>query len=581
MEESLTLFRKYYPLETAKLENSVEAVNLNNYFEPRIQFGTAGLREICEIGSRYMNGITVVQMAQGLLQWHLKFSDKHEIVVGHDHRYHSIEFAALIANTFLQAGYKVFWLDQCSTPLSSFSSAHLRALAIMVTASHNPKEYNGIKIYLENGCQLVDPFDKEIAQFILDNLNIIHFDPTPSDKYHRVHDEMMQHYLSVCKDTIKCFPSTNPIDVVYTPIHGIGYEMVHEIVKSVLPSINIVTVAEQQQPNPDFPTVVFPNPEEKGALDLAIATAKSNDISIVIANDPDADRLALAEKLVDGSFKIFSGDQLGILLGSWLIKHSSGKRCCVSTVVSSKMFSEMAKANSVHAATCLTGFKWIASTSLKLSEQGYKLVLAYEEALGYMVGDFKNWSIKDKDGIRSMLVLINLVSHIYASNKTVFGYLDELYATYGYFGTSNGYVQCSDAALIKSVVNKLRHSTAIDTWDNAPYSYPTRIGGFRVVEIQDLNAGFDSTTFDKKTILPKQSSPMIQFKFAIDEETATTTYNGAWLTIRASGTEPKLKFYIEVAGNGTDLAKTKENVDKKAKELEDLVLNEWLKDIIE
>eukprot|EP00835_Amoeboradix_gromovi_P006101 NODE_660_length_5439_cov_0.338577.p2 type:complete len:572 gc:universal NODE_660_length_5439_cov_0.338577:4773-3058(-) len=569
----MDIYLKYYPTESEEFLKKVTEHNIQSYFHPRIQFGTAGLREVCEIGTRYMNGITVVQMAQGLLQWHLKSSPNREVVVGHDHRHHSLEFALLTANIFQNANYNVYWLSQCATPLVSFASSHYKSLGVMVTASHNPKEYNGIKIYLENGCQLVNPFDKQIAESILDNLEITIFDST-SNNHKNVHSELIYLYTQSVLRTIQCLPKTLPIEAVYTPIHGIGLEMLDLVVKRCLPDVSLVVVKEQELPNPDFPTVAFPNPEEQGALDLAIETANRLNIPLVIANDPDQDRLALAEKF-NGSFKMFNGDQLGIMLGYWLLKNSKGKRCVVSSVVSSKMFVEMAKSENVLAVTCLTGFKWMAATSLDLHEQGYKLVLAYEEALGYMVGDFPDWDIKDKDGVKSMVVLINLLGHIKSQRKNAFEFLDDLYQQYGYFGTSNGYITCSDKSKIKSVINKLRHVADENGWKYKDYTYPSHIGGFKVVEIQDLNEEYDSTTNDNKTKLPRQSSPMIQFKFTLEND--TIEYGGAWLTLRASGTEPKLKYYIEVAGKSKDLETTKLTVDRKSKELEALVLKEWLK----
>ena len=572
----MELYKQYYPKEYAVFEATVPKEKQLSYFEPRIQFGTAGLREICQLGTRYMNGITVIQMAQGLLRWHLEKSTKKTIVVGHDHRYYSEEFAALIANCFLNAGYKVYWLGQCATPLTSFCSAHYNSIACMVTASHNPKEYNGVKIYMENGCQLVNPYDKEISGYILKDLSIQVFDKEVKKEYSYYFEKAMDLYIKCCLETSLCLPPINELSIVYTPIHGVGFRIVQQTLSSVLPQIKVSCVQEQQVPDPDFPSVAFPNPEEVGALDLAIKTAKENNISIIIANDPDVDRLALAE-INNNIPYIFSGDQLGALLGYWLIKNSRGdKRCVVSTVVSSHLFTEMAKSFNIHTATCLTGFKWIASTCLDLDSKDYKLVLAYEEALGYMVGNFPTWSVKDKDGVRSMVVLLSLVSFIKQQNKSVLQFLDDIYTEFGYFGNCNSYISCTDPSKISLVINSIRKWSCGIKFKE--FTYPSELGPFTVTEIQDLNTGFHSTAPNQTTTLPIQSSPMLQFTFKV-KNTDHVSFTGAWMTIRASGTEPKLKYYIEVAGKGKDLNLVKKCVDEKAKEMESLVLTEWLHDL--
>eukprot|EP00834_Sanchytrium_tribonematis_P003082 NODE_110_length_18645_cov_0.794403.p1 type:complete len:598 gc:universal NODE_110_length_18645_cov_0.794403:8647-10440(+) len=562
-------FLKFYPHQTKEFLQSIEESKIQEYFEPRIQFGTAGLREICQIGTRYMNGITVVQMAQGLFKWHLSQKGKKQIVVGHDHRHHSLEFATLIANVFHHNGYKIHWLGQCATPLASFASSHFGSLAAMVTASHNPKIYNGVKIYLENGCQLVSPYDKAISKEIDNNLDIEYFDSSPK-AYSHIHDEMLQLYFESCKNTARALPEKDCLKAVYTPIHGVGYEMVDKVVKRCFNNVELLVVPTQENPDPDFPTVSFPNPEEQGALDLAMEYAESQNVDIIIANDPDADRLALGQKK-DGKWNLFSGDQLGIILGYWLLKNSSGNRAVVSTVVSSHLFSHMAECLRVKAVQCLTGFKWIAAASLELKDQGYKVILAYEEALGYMVGDFPIWDVKDKDGVRAMIVLINLLSHLETQKKSVSSLLDDIYLEFGYFGNSNGYIISNDKQKMEDCIQKLRTSESGLSYQG--WKYPEKLGDFVVTRVVDLNVEFDSSKPDFKPILTRQSSPMIQFEFKC--ESSSQEYK-AWLTIRASGTEPKLKYYIEVSSNTDTLSSTIERVDAMACHLEDLVTSEWL-----
>ncbi|KAG9092529.1 Phosphoglucomutase-3 [Ceratobasidium sp. UAMH 11750] len=305
-------------------------------------------------------------------------------------------------------------------------------------------------------------------------------------------------------------------------------------------------VKEQQKPDPDFPTVVFPNPEEKGALDLAIKTANASGSAYVFAQDPDSDRFAAAQKKPDGRWFIFSGDHLGSLFAAWTLEgyRASGrpieKLAMVASTVSSKLIGAMAAKEGFKFVESLTGFKYIGNAARTLEAEGYNVLFGYEEAIGFMLGE----EVRDKDGVSATMCFAELVSWLHARGKTATDYLDEIYTEYGYFQTSNSYFICSQPETIDKIFARLRSFNSSASTDRIS-AYPKSIGGLKITGIRDLTTGhgFDTSAPapDYTPSLPVSGGHMITFK-ASDENIAIV------LTIRTSGTEPKIKYYLEGSG---------------------------------
>lgn len=322
-------------------------------------------------------------------------------------------------------------------------------------------------------------------------------------------------------------------------MHGVGYAFVKHVMEDVLGSVHsslYVSVPIQEKPDPTFPTVSFPNPEEKGALDLAQQYANDNNCNIILANDPDADRLAVAEKGIDDKWTVFTGDQIGVMLGYWLWENIGKKdptkkyAMCASTA-SSKMLGEIAKREGFHFEATLTGFKWIGSRAYELSKkEGYEILFGYEEAIGFCCGNI----IYDKDGITALTVCVQLASYLYKHNYTLKSYLQKLYTKYGEFVSNNGYYFLPTSSITLQIFNELIDNGKFTTLLNGTIG-PYKIKSFRYLG----EPGYDSTTNDHKPTLPtSKSSPMLTIDLM----------NHCCIQFRGSGTEPKFKYYIELQG---------------------------------
>ncbi len=443
----------------------------------------------------------------------------------------------------------------------------------MVTASHNPKDDNGYKVYWENGAQIVEPHDKGISQCIMENLKPWEIpsidtlissslcpDPTEDVKvnYFRSLYECIGYRGKEQNGKVKNFP------IVYTPMHGVGKEWMRCAFEQfgIEPYIGVV---EQLEPDGDFPTVEFPNPEEgKGALRLALETAERVGSRLVIANDPDADRLAIAERHpLTGEWKIFNGNEIGILLAHWCWinyarTHKVEPSQCVvlNSTVSSKMLASLAQQEGLCYEETLTGFKWLGNKVFDLRENSNpalqkRFVFAFEEAIGYMVTDL----CLDKDGISAGVMFAELALELYSNsgNRTVLQQLDSLYEKYGYFSCRSTYFFCYDPQLMTVIFDRIRNQ--------GRYLHSLGRGQFIVKHYRDLTVGIDTRQPSRKPTLPISSSThMITFYFE----------GGATVTLRGSGTEPKLKIYLEVVGNDREL------VHQISKTLERLVADELL-----
>ncbi|KAI7898662.1 uncharacterized protein BX663DRAFT_524309 [Cokeromyces recurvatus] len=516
-----------------------------------------------EAGFSRMNDLTVLQASQGLavyIEKEVKEAKTRGIVIGHDHRHHSWDFARLTAAAFIQRGFKVwFYKELVHTPLVPYTIKKLNAAGgVMITASHNPKDDNGYKVYWENACQIIPPHDEGIASSILDNLEPWGWDYDLVSKSDLVSDPTDQGVIDAYFKEVEALcqnkednEATN-VKFVYTAMHGVGAPFAKRAFESFgLPAFT--PVEAQILPDPDFPTVAFPNPEEgKGALTLAIQTAEQVGGSIILANDPDADRLAIAEKQSDGQWIIFSGNQIGSILGAASFEKAiaSGYKpeqlAMVASTVSSKFLARMAEVEGFTFVESLTGFKWIGNTAINLESQGLNVIFSYEEAIGFTIGNI----VKDKDGVSALAFFSEWAVQLYKRGITAYQYLEELYKKYGYFVSENSYFICDDKKKISTIFDRIRFGDEKEQDAMSKYGhklhYPETIGGHKVIGVRDLTIGYDSATKDNEPTLPvSSSSEMITFRLN----------NNTVFTIRTSGTEPKIKYYSELRGESEEQAR--------------------------
>lgn len=510
------------------LDDTGRAAELQERFSASLQFGTAGLRGVMGAGPMRMNRVLVQKVSAGLGNYvasALPDSKAQGVVVGYDGRTKSRIFAEDTASILLGMGFKVYLsTTTVPTPVVAFAVNHYGAAAgVMVTASHNPPEYNGYKVYWNNGAQIIPPQDTGIAASIdavgsIADLEGADLDAArASGELVDLGDTLIATYLDGVAG-LALHPgllAKTPLTVAYTPMHGVGAPCVRAALERAgLSSLHIEP--SQEQPDGAFPTVRFPNPEEDGAMDLVFALAKKVNADLVMANDPDADRLAVALPNEEGEYKMLTGDQVGVLLADYLLSESKldDKRLVATTLVSSQMLGIMAKDLGVEYRTTLTGFKWIANTALDVrSESGARFVVGYEEALGYSVGEL----VRDKDGVSAVALFAEMAALAKSQGSSVRARLDALYRKYGVFLTKQESMVLPGAdgkAKIASIMQGLR--------DKAP----SEIGGFAVETSHDLEQGAMG--------LPA-SNVLVYF-----------LEGNRRIIVRPSGTEPKLKCYYEV-----------------------------------
>ncbi|MFC5719024.1 phospho-sugar mutase [Streptomyces gamaensis] len=495
-------------LEAGDAGNTAE---LEARFAGTLQFGTAGLRGELGAGPMRMNRAVVVRAAAGLAAYLKKQGHTNgTVVIGYDARYKSADFARDTAAVMVGAGLKAALLPRpLPTPVLAFAIRHLGAVAgVEVTASHNPPRDNGYKVYLGDGSQIVPPADAAIAAEIaaVESLADV---PRPDSGWETLRETVVEAYLERT-DAVLTNGSARDVRVVYTPMHGVGLStLTAAFARAGFPAPTVV--AEQAEPDPEFPTVSFPNPEEPGAMDLAFATAREAQPDIVIANDPDADRCAVAvpaPETVEG-WRMLRGDEVGALLAEHLV-HKKAQGTFATTIVSSSLLSRIAGAAPDVAYTeTLTGFKWLARAD--------GLRYAYEEALGYCVDPA---GVRDKDGITAALLVAELAAELKESGRTLSDLLDDLAVEHGLHATDQLSVRVEDLSLISSAMRRLREQP------------PAALAGLQVVSAEDLSRGSES--------LP----PTDGLRYHLSGD-ADGTVSGARVIVRPSGTEPKLKCYLE------------------------------------
>lgn len=572
------------PKTRAVIEDLVKQDNkdeLNKILMNRIEFGTAGLRGKMSAGYACMNDLVIIQTAQGFLRYlegiekdNLK---KKGIALGYDGRHNSRRWAELTAIVFNMFGQVPVYLysQVCPTPLIPFTVRILGTVAgVMVTASHNPKDDNGYKVYGSNSAQIISPVDKQIQESILNNLKPWCVSIWADDAFKQCKNvsdplkEVFDEYLKRCGAALipehKAFNGQTTLKFTYTAMHGVGYNYVKKLFEEN--NLSFVVVEEQKDPNPDFPTVPFPNPEEgKSALKLAMETADKNGSTIILANDPDADRLAVAEKNKCGQWRIFTGNEVGALLAFWtwhchqtLYPTECQKNIyMLASTVSSKICKSMSNQEGFNYIDTLTGFKWLGNKSYELTKAGKKVIFCFEEAIGFMIGV----EVLDKDGVSAALHVATMASYLNHHRLTLHDQLDEIYKEYGLHLTKNSYYICHEKETIKNIFDRLRN------WDGKPGEYAKGIlnGKYEIINVRDLTTGYDSSQPDKKAILPvSSSSQMITYEFK----------NGLFCTLRTSGTEPKIKYYTELCGPPGDMDRPK--LDGILKEMVTAICEEFL-----
>ena len=526
----------YFDADTKKeLENiKGNEKEIEDRFYTDLEFGTAGLRGIIAAGTNRINIYTVRRATFGLANYIMKNTTEEEknrgVVIAHDNRNMSREFCLEAANTLAACGIKAYIFDSLrTTPELSFAVRKLHTIAgIVITASHNPPEYNGYKVYWEDGAQVMP----EIASAITDEVNAIKdYSTIPTIKEDQkdlvvmLGEEQDTAFIEAVKTQVIKTELVKKVGqefkIVYTPLCGTGNVPVTRALSEV-GFKNVLVVPEEQNPDPNFAGIEYPNPEEHKALTRGIALAKAEGADLVIATDPDCDRVGVAVKTTTGEYALLTGNQIGAMLTNYIIESSKEenkldpKATLVKTIVTSEFGADIAKANNVDVINVLTGFKFIGQKIKSFEESGDKTYLfGYEESYGYLVGTHA----RDKDGVVASLLISEMAAYYYDKGMSLYEGLQELYKKYGYFREKTISLTLKGIeglAKIKEIITYFREND-IKEFNNT-----------KVVDLKDYQKGIDG--------LPKANV----LKYFLED--------GSWIAVRPSGTEPKLKFYVAVKG---------------------------------
>jgi phosphomannomutase len=524
-------------LQRARAGDAGALAELGERFAGPLEFGTAGLRGLIGAGESRMNRAVVLRTTFGLGR-HLLVEDEagaraRGVVVGYDGRRMGREFAEDTACVLAALGIPARVTPRpCPTPLLAFAVHDLRASAgVMVTASHNPPPYNGYKVYWGNGAQIIPPHDQAIAAQIAaapEGSAVPRAALAEAERQGMVAlfgDDVERRYLDAVRGLSVRSDGDRSLPIAYTPLHGTGNRLARMALAEA-GFTDVTTVPEQAEPDGAFPTVAFPNPEERGALDLALALARAKQAPLVIANDPDVDRMALAVRDREGGYVQLTGNQVGVLLGHYVLTEArtTGDRVVLASLVSSPMLGVIARALGVRYEETLTGFKWIANRAMEIErETGARFVFGYEEALGYTVGPV----VRDKDGISAAVIAAELAAVLRAQGKTLLDELEALARRYGLFFSGQRSLTLPGAgghARIAAVMTHLRE---------AP---PKRIGAWEVLAASDYQAR--RRTSGDGTVAPIALPASNVLGFDLEGNTR--------IIARPSGTEPKIKFYFDL-----------------------------------
>jgi phosphoglucomutase len=541
-------------IRTMQAENEKE---LAESFYRNLEFGTGGLRGIMGVGTNRMNKYTVGMATQGFSNYLKKvYGDETiSVAIAYDCRNNSRFFAETTANVFAANNIKVFLFESLRpTPELSFAIRHLGCKAgVVCTASHNPKEYNGYKAYWNDGSQLVPPHDRNVIKEVdaIASVNDVMWTGGEAN-ITLIGKDLDDAYMNMVKG-LSIYPEViqeqHNLKIVYTPIHGTGITIVPETLKR-FGFTNITIVEEQATPDGNFPTVVYPNPEESEAMSMGLKKAQEIDADILCGTDPDADRVGVGVKNHKGEWILLNGNQTAVLAFAYIIEARKSKGIAqendmiVSTIVTTEMVNELAKINDVHCYNVLTGFKWIADL-IREKEGSENYVVGGEESFGLMIGN----QVRDKDAVSAVALLCEMAAYEKAKGRTLFDKMIELYIKYGF------YYETLISITKKGMDGQQQIADMMEGFRKNP---PTSINGSEVIELLDyeLQNGKDFESGDSwKIELPK--SNVLQF----------VTEDGSKISARPSGTEPKIKFYFSVK---TKL-KNKEEFDVKFAELENKI----------
>ncbi|HPW63659.1 MAG TPA: phospho-sugar mutase [Cyclobacteriaceae bacterium] len=541
-----------------KLLENADPKQLIDSFYKDLEFGTGGLRGVMGVGSNCMNKFTVGSATQGLANYLKKsVSGEIKVAIAYDSRNNSKTFAQITADVFSANGIFVYLFPELRpTPLLSFAIRYLQCQSgIVITASHNPKEYNGYKAYWSDGAQLVPPHDKNVIQevnslggfadikFNADPAKIKMIDSTLEDAYYREVEKLIPKKESIARQS--------NIPIVYSSIHGAGITMVPECL-SRLGFKNLIVVEEQRKPDGDFPTVHSPNPEEKSAMELSLKKAKEVNAELVMATDPDTDRVGIGIKDDRGEFFLLNGNQAFSLMMWFIMKNLSESEkksgYIAKTIVTSELVDTIANKLGVDCYNTLTGFKYIAELMGQM-EGKKKFIAAGEESYGYMVGDF----VRDKDAVSACAFFAALAASAKDEGYTLYDWLIQMYVDFGFY--KEGLVNL----VRKGAEGEQEIKRMMEKFRNQP---PDKIGGKKVVRMLDYKTSLEKnllTQTASKIDLP--ASDVLQFY----------TEDGSKISVRPSGTEPKIKFYISVKtdlNSKGDFKKVSETLDSKIKAIE-------------
>ncbi|MEZ8252694.1 phosphoglucomutase [Vibrio splendidus] len=508
---------------------------LEDRFTQRLEFGTAGLRGKVGCGPNRMNRLVIQETATGLGHYlieHVANASIRGVVVGYDGRLDSKQFAIDTASVLTALGIKVYLTsDVAATPIVAFGIEHFNAAAaVVVTASHNPPEYNGFKVYWENGAQIIPPHDAGIAA----EIDIASTKPIPLMSLSDAETQgklvwLTEGYYQTYRAAINQSPYVNNAlesantTITYTAMHGVGAKMAEDLLHDA-GFHKVFSVAEQREPDGNFPTVNFPNPEEKGAMDLVVNLAKSVDADIACANDPDADRFAVAvrtddtTRTDDASYKMLTGDQVGVLFAHYLLSKPHTKNQLVgNSIVSSTLLEKVAQSHGATYFQTLTGFKWLANIGMQLEDEQNEFLFAYEEALGYTIGT----QVRDKDGLSAIVVFAQLVEELKSQGRTVWDLLAQISFEHGVHTNAQRSIALDPDS--PSIGSKLRAAQ------------PKAINGVAISVIEDLQSSLRFVIGGNTEAINLPSSDVLIYHLE----------DGTRIIVRPSGTEPKVKVYYE------------------------------------
>lgn len=557
-KENYQLWMDYADLQTDLKEELVAVTDekeIEDRFYQVLEFGTAGMRGKIGAGTNRMNIYIVAKASYGLAKYLLNAdaanSDK-GVAIAYDSRNKSAEFAQTAARVLAAAGVKAYLFDSLRpTPVLSFAVRHLGcAGGIVITASHNPKEYNGYKVYGPDGGQMVSPAADELVAEIekIDDYFAIDMMPMQSaveaGKIEIIGEAVDDAFAAAVENVVRKCPGSD-LKVIYTPLHGTGNLPVRRVLKD-LGFEHVTVVKEQELPDGNFPTVSYPNPEERSVFNIAMAMPEAEDVDIIIGTDPDCDRVGVVGRNADGEFVVFTGNQTGALLVDYFLKTRTDlpdNKTVIKTIVTSELGAMVAKANGAEVVDVLTGFKYIGEHMTEWEQSHEKtFAFGYEESYGYLAGNYA----RDKDAVLASSLVCEMADYYKKQGKTLYEALEGLYQQFGYF------IEGIQSMTLEGIEGKKKINSIMEKFRG---SYFDAFADEKLVRFDDYRSheSLDIATGEKSTInLP--GSNVLKFVFNAN----------SWYALRPSGTEPKLKIYYSVTGKSREAAEEKMEILKKA-----------------